>query len=51
MSLGVLLYVDVDTGGETLHRVELFEANITHNLNKMAKEVGIYEYLWRPDED
>lgn len=24
--------------------------NITHNLNKMAKEAGIYEALWRPEE-
>jgi hypothetical protein len=29
---------------------EVFHANITHNLNKMATEAGIYEYLWRPDE-
>lgn len=28
----------------------LYEANITHNLNKMAGEAGIYECLWRPDE-
>lgn len=27
-----------------------FEANITHNLNKMAREAGIYELLWRPEE-
>jgi len=24
--------------------------NITHNLNTMAKEAGIYDCLWRPDE-
>ncbi len=28
----------------------LYESNITHNLNKMATEAGIYEHLWRPDE-
>lgn len=28
----------------------LAESNITHNLNKMADAVGIYEILWRPDE-
>ena len=28
----------------------VFEYNITHNLNKMASEAGIYQYLWRPDE-
>lgn len=29
---------------------DVYWANITHNLNKMAKEAGIYEHLWRPDE-
>lgn len=24
----------------------LFSANITHNMNKMADAVGLYEYLW-----
>jgi hypothetical protein len=28
----------------------VFEYNITHNLNKMANEAGLYEALWRPDE-
>lgn len=27
-----------------------FEANITHNLNKMADAAGIYKHLWRPEE-
>lgn len=29
---------------------EVYSANITHNLGKMAEEVKIYKYLWRPDE-
>lgn len=29
---------------------EIFSANITHNLNKMADAAGIYMCLWRPDE-
>lgn len=29
---------------------EIYSANITHNLGKMAKEAGIYECLWRPEE-
>ena len=29
---------------------EVYWRNITHNLNKMATEAGIYKYLWRPDE-
>ena len=29
---------------------EVFTANITHNLNAMATEAGIYKHLWRPEE-
>jgi len=28
----------------------LYSRNITHNLNKMAMEAGIYQVLWRPEE-
>jgi len=28
----------------------VYDANITHNLGKMAREAGIYEHLWRPEE-
>lgn len=28
----------------------VFDYNITHNLNTMAMEAGVYQYLWRPDE-
>ncbi len=28
----------------------VYSANITHNLNKMADEAGIYKALWRPEE-
>lgn len=28
----------------------VFDANITHNLNAMAEEAGIYKHLWRPEE-
>ena len=28
----------------------VFNDNITHNLNKMAVEAGIYYALWRPEE-
>lgn len=30
--------------------VEVYWSNITHNLNNMAKEAGIYECVWRPEE-
>jgi len=29
---------------------EIYSANITHNLGKMANKAGIYEALWRPGE-
>ena len=29
---------------------EVYSANITHNLGKMAIEAGIYDALWRPEE-
>lgn len=29
---------------------EVFSANITHNLAKMAEAAGIYQHLWRPSE-
>lgn len=49
MSLDVYLKADYckccGLGGQTL-----FSSNITHNLNKMAAEAGIYEACWRPEE-
>lgn len=30
---------------------EVYSANVTHNLNRMADEAGIYDCLWRPDEN
>ena len=41
MSLDVSLYVDDEC---------VYDANITHNLNAMAEEAGIYKHLWRPEE-
>jgi len=29
---------------------DLYHANITHNLNRMANAAGIYQALWRPEE-
>lgn len=28
----------------------VFDCNITHDLNRMAEEAGIYQHLWRPEE-
>ena len=42
MSLDVYLKV--------MRPITIYSQNITHNLNKMASEAGIYEHLWRPEE-
>lgn len=53
MSLDVSLYrtyhISYDKG-KTLEEKEecVYDANITHNLGKMAGEAGLYEALWRP---
>lgn len=31
-------------------RVSVYDANITHNLGRMAEEAGIYKHVWRPEE-
>lgn len=50
MSLDFWLEMELDTGAPEPHKVELYSANITHNLSGMAMEAGIYMCLWRPDE-
>lgn len=30
---------------------DVYWANITHNLSGMAREAGVYEVLWKPDEN
>lgn len=42
MSLSVCL--------ERTQPTEVYWANITHNLNSMAEEAGIYKHLWLPDK-
>lgn len=39
-----------DHGHKAGEKIELYTANITHNLNKMAEAAGIYKHLWRPEE-
>jgi len=60
MSLDVYLYgeqqpVDCrcqECGHEhtAIRQEYVYSANITHNLNVMAEEAGIYQCLWRPEE-
>lgn len=42
--------MSLDVYLEVIKPTAIYSANITHNLNKMAREAGIYEALWRPDE-
>lgn len=39
-----------ETCGSARQSTEIFSANITHNLGRMADLAGIYEAVWRPDE-
>ena len=55
MSLDVYLirkrYLSYDEGKTyTEDDEQVYWANITHNLGKMAGEACIYEALWRPEE-
>lgn len=42
--------MSLDVSLTVVRPVEIFSGNITHNLNKMAMEAGIYQALWRPEE-
>jgi hypothetical protein len=52
MSLDVGLYrikyVSYDMLNFHEEKEELYGANITHNLNVMAEQAGLYKALWRP---
>jgi hypothetical protein len=47
MSLDVSLSTGLAEEGE---EEEVFSANITHNLARMALEAGIYRHLWHPED-
>lgn len=47
MSLDVYLTTKDLDGND----IDVFSANITHNLGRMADEAGIYKALWRPEEE
>jgi hypothetical protein len=56
MSLDVYLQGDLVNiecgccGSKIETRETLFDYNITHNLGRMAREAGLYEALWSPEE-
>lgn len=35
---------------EEVRPTDVYWANITHNLNTMAREAGLYKALWRPED-
>ena len=39
-----------DDNNETFTKY-VYDANITHNLNTMADKAGLYDVVWRPDEN
>ena len=42
--------MSLDISLSAVREVEVYDANITHNLNDMAEAAGIYECIWRPEE-
>jgi hypothetical protein len=42
--------MSLDVTLSAVRETEVYTANITHNLSKMAAEAGIYKALWRPEE-
>jgi hypothetical protein len=48
VSLNRIKYVSYDMETFAPENEELYWANITHNLGKMADKAGIYDALWRP---
>lgn len=42
--------MSLDVYLERVQMTEVYEANITHNLGRMAEEAGIYMHIWRPEE-
>jgi hypothetical protein len=49
MSLDVYLTIPAceHCGRDTL---QVWSGNVTHNLGKMARTLGVYDAAWRPDE-
>jgi len=51
MSLDFYLYFGENNEETEEERGYVFDRNITHNINKMATEAGIYKVLWHPEEN
>lgn len=42
--------MSLDVSLIAIRPTEVYESNITHNLGRMAAELGIYRHLWYPEE-
>lgn len=42
--------MSLDVNLRAVREVSVYDANITHNLSRMADEAGIYKHLWCPQE-
>jgi hypothetical protein len=42
--------MSLDVSLTRIQPTEVYHDSITHNLGKMAREAGLYEALWRPEE-
>jgi len=43
--------MSLDVYLSAVRRTTVYDANITHNLAEMATALGIYDCVWRPDEN
>lgn len=50
MSLDISLFFVVDTGNGT-EEFTVFDRNYTHNIVAMARVAGVYDCVWRPEEN
>jgi hypothetical protein len=49
VSLDIYLSGQCDVGTDEPIKVELYEANITHNVTPMWRKAGVYEALYKSD--
>lgn len=42
--------MSLDVCLKAVRETTIYDANITHNLATMAREAGIYQHLWSPEE-
>lgn len=49
MNIRVVLYIDVDTGGERPFRTFPFVEEVPETLAPMAAAAGVYHWVWDPE--